>query len=48
MKRVFLSYAPEDIAGARRLYEALASIDDIDVWLDQDRLLPGMRWGAGN
>lgn len=40
---VFLSYAREDGALARRLYEDLR-YNGVDVWFDQETILPGQRW----
>lgn len=41
--KVFLSYARQDLPVARRLYNELRS-RNIDVWFDQEDLLPGTRW----
>lgn len=43
MSTVFISYARSDIVDARRLYDALNS-NGVDVWMDQEKLLPGERW----
>jgi hypothetical protein len=40
---IFLSYAREDLAAARRLCEAITRLGG-DVWLDERRLDPGDRW----
>ncbi|MCP4108202.1 MAG: TIR domain-containing protein [Desulfobacteraceae bacterium] len=42
-KKIFISYAREDIVTAQRLYEALKSAD-LDPWLDTENLLPGQKW----
>lgn len=41
--RLFLSYAREDAASARKLYEALIA-RGLNVWLDQEALRPGQNW----
>lgn len=43
MSRVFISYAREDSAMARRLYGDLAASGHTP-WLDSENLLPGERW----
>jgi hypothetical protein len=40
---VFLAYAVEDLATARRLSDALEAAG-CSVWLDKDRLMPGQHW----
>jgi tetratricopeptide (TPR) repeat protein len=40
---VFVSYVSEDLAAARRIAAELEEIE-VEVWLDQTRLKPGMRW----
>lgn len=40
---VFVSYVNEDQAAARRLAAELEEIE-VEIWLDQTRLRPGMRW----
>lgn len=40
---VFVAYAAEDIAPARRLCEALQA-EGCSPWLDRDKLLPGQNW----
>jgi hypothetical protein len=40
---VFIAYAVEDLASARRLCEALRE-DGCSPWLDKDKLLPGQNW----
>ena len=42
-KKVFLSYAKEDIEQAYRIYHYLIK-SDIDVWFDKESLLPGQKW----
>src|SRR5476649_1389527 len=44
-KAVFLSYAREDTAAARRIAEALRS-HGVEVWFDQDELRGGDAWDA--
>ena len=41
--RVFLCHTTGDIARVRDLYRRLG-IDGFDVWLDEERLLPGQDW----
>jgi HEAT repeat protein len=43
MNRAFISYVGENRATVVRLAQALRAFD-VDVWLDRDRLSPGMRW----
>lgn len=42
-KGIFISYAREDAEAARRLYRDLKA-EGLDVWLDQESLLPGQDW----
>ena len=42
-KRVFLSYAREDAASARRLRADLTALG-VDIWFDEISLLPGQNW----
>ena len=41
--RVFLSYAKEDKASVRELYNRLTGTN-VDAWLDEVKLLPGQKW----
>jgi len=41
--RVFLCHASDDKPKVRELYKRLTS-DGIDVWLDEEKLLPGQEW----
>lgn len=41
--QVFLSYAKEDYPQARRIYDFLTS-RDIQVWFDEENLVPGQEW----
>jgi len=41
--KIFISYAREDYESARRLYMELLS-EDLEPWLDREKLLPGQRW----
>ena len=41
--QLFLSYAREDAAAARKLYEELTA-RGLNVWLDQEALRPGQNW----
>ena len=41
--QVFLSYARENIDDARKLKASLEQ-NDIDIWFDEDNLLPGQNW----
>lgn len=43
MKKVFISYAREDIEIAKKIYNDLAS-KGVDVWLDENDLIPGQKW----
>ena len=43
MKKVFISYAREDIETARRLYSDLKKAG-VDTWLDCEKLLVGQNW----
>ena len=42
-RRIFISYASEDIIAARRLYDALKR-SGMEPWLDIHDLLPGQQW----
>ncbi|HEY3476733.1 MAG TPA: toll/interleukin-1 receptor domain-containing protein [Anaerolineales bacterium] len=41
--RIFLLHARDDADAVRRLYRRLIN-EGMDVWLDQERLLPGQDW----
>ena len=41
--RVFIAYAKEDRADARRLYRALKD-RGVEPWMDEQNLLPGQNW----
>ena len=41
---VFISYASQDRAKVRKLYDALKKEPWINPWFDQEELLPGMDW----
>jgi hypothetical protein len=41
--KVFISYASDDVAAARRLFADLRAIG-VEPWLDKECLLPGQRW----
>lgn len=41
---VFVSYASEDVEGARRLAHSLAALGFADVWLDKRKLIAGDDW----
>jgi TIR domain len=43
MKRIFISYAREDIVIAERLFSDLQKIG-ADPWMDIKKLLPGQNW----
>ncbi|MCP4112858.1 MAG: TIR domain-containing protein [Desulfobacteraceae bacterium] len=45
MKKVFISYAREDIETARKLCDDLREAG-ADTWLDDDELIPGQDWKA--
>jgi hypothetical protein len=44
MQRVFISYARRDFDFARRLFNELRVIDNVEPWLDKECLLPGASW----
>ncbi len=44
MLKVFISYGHEDIELAMRLYLELKAVENIDPWIDKERLQPGMKW----
>ncbi len=41
--KVFLSHAHSDAKAVRALYDRL-SADEVDAWLDKEKLLPGQDW----
>jgi RNA recognition motif-containing protein len=41
--RVFLCYAHSDAVSVRELYDRLTS-DNVDAWLDKEKILPGQDW----
>jgi hypothetical protein len=41
--RIFLCHAPEDKERVRELADRLTK-DGFDIWLDEERLLPGQDW----
>jgi hypothetical protein len=45
MPHVFISYVREDSLAVRRLADDLKAAG-VEVWLDRERLLPGVRWEA--
>jgi hypothetical protein len=42
--KVFISYSHEDVDSAKRLYNDLKAIPNIEPWFDNESLLPGMQW----
>jgi len=42
--RIFISYASQDLASVRTLYQRLKSEPWIEVWFDKENLLPGQDW----
>jgi len=42
-KKVFVSYAREDIGEAKRIYNDLRK-EGINPWMDSEDLLPGQKW----
>ena len=42
--RVFLCHAREDKPTVRELYRQLCAEGWLDVWLDEEKLLPGQNW----
>jgi len=44
MIRTFISYSHKNIEEARKLYENLNEVEEIEPWFDKESLLPGMRW----
>src|SRR4051794_10796778 len=43
MSHVFISYVRQDEETVRRLAHALR-VCGVDIWLDRERLAPGVRW----
>jgi hypothetical protein len=43
-QQIFISYAREDSKQANKMYNALRSVKGLDVWIDEENLLPGMIW----
>ncbi|MDM8522069.1 toll/interleukin-1 receptor domain-containing protein [Desulfococcaceae bacterium HSG8] len=43
MSKIFISYDREDIGTARKLYDDLKDAG-LDVWLDDEDLIPGQNW----
>jgi hypothetical protein len=41
--QVFIAYAKEDRAEARKLYRELKN-QDLEPWMDEEKLLPGQNW----
>jgi hypothetical protein len=44
MKKVFISYAHENIDSTKQLYYQLKSFSNIEPWYDKECLLPGDKW----
>jgi len=44
MTKIFISYVHEDINDARKLYEKLKPVSNLEPWFDKECLLPGMKW----
>lgn len=42
--RVFLCHASDDKPAVRELYRQLCAEGWMDVWLDEEKLLPGQDW----
>ncbi|OLE52854.1 MAG: hypothetical protein AUG51_16045 [Acidobacteria bacterium 13_1_20CM_3_53_8] len=42
--QIFISYAREDYETARRLFDTLKTIPEVQPWLDKESLLPGAAW----
>jgi hypothetical protein len=42
--KIFLCHAHEDKATVRELYRQLCAEGWMDVWLDEEKLLPGQKW----
>ena len=42
--KIFICYARDDYEAARRLFDTLKTIPEVDPWLDQENLLPGATW----
>jgi len=42
--KIFISYAREDYDVAKRLFDSLKSVAELDPWLDKENLLPGVDW----
>jgi hypothetical protein len=44
--RVFLCHSSTDKAQVRNIFQNLQSIDYVDPWFDEEKLLPGQKWQA--
>ena len=44
MKKIFISYASENLEFAEKLYLQLRAIPNIEPWFDKESLLPGELW----
>jgi len=44
MKKIFISYAREDIEAANKLYVKLKSVLNINPWFDKECLKVGLKW----
>jgi hypothetical protein len=44
MPKVFISYGRRDLDAARRLFNQLRVIENVEPWFDKESLLPGISW----
>ena len=44
---LFINYASEDHAHAKRLFDAVSTMPEIEIWMDKETLLPGDTWEEG-
>ena len=42
--KLFLSYAHKDYLEAKKLYDKLILLPEVEVWFDKESLLPGQKW----
>ncbi len=43
IKKVFISYASQDFSKVKKLVERLKLETELDIWFDEDKILPGKR-----
>ena len=44
MPKVFISYARSEVDFAKRIFDELRAIENIEPWFDKYSLLPGIKW----